>query len=89
VLRGGTAIQTTTIAAGVALIIWRVVIRQVFSTTLGFVILFLIFVGLSVAVYVLWYWFFFEHPAELATKLPMSSKKRRRKRKEFFDRLPK
>ena len=58
VLRGATAIQTPTIAAGVALIIWRLLIRQVFSTTLGFVILFLIFVGLSVAVYVLWYCFF-------------------------------
>jgi hypothetical protein len=31
----------------------------------------------------------FEHPAELARKVPMSSKERRRKRREFFDRLPK
>jgi hypothetical protein len=81
VLRGGTAIQATAIAAGVALIMWRLLIRQVFSTTLGFVILFLIFVGISVAVYVLWYWFLFEHPAELAAKLPMSSKEQRRKKK--------
>jgi hypothetical protein len=83
VRRGGTAIQTTTIAAGVALIIWRVLIRQVFSTTLGFVILFLIFVGLSVAVNVLWYWFFFEHPAEVLTRLPMSSKERQEEERVF------
>jgi hypothetical protein len=34
-------------------------------------------------------WVFFEHPAEIAKKLPISSIELRRKKKKFFDTLPK
>ena len=33
-----------------------------------------------------WYW---NRPAELATKFPISAKELRRRRKEFYDNLPK
>ena len=89
VLSVGTAIQTTAIAAGVALLIWRYLLSQLLSRAIGFGILFLIFLGLAVAFYVLWMWIFFEHPAEIAEELPISSQELRRKRKRFFDSLPK
>jgi hypothetical protein len=84
VLSVGTAIVTAPIAAALALIIWRKL-----GPTLGFGAFFLIFAILAVAFYVLWMWVFFEHPAEIAKKLPISSKELHRKKKEFFDNLPK
>jgi hypothetical protein len=89
VLSVGTAIQTALIAAGFALIIWRRFIWRQLSPTFGFAVIFLIFVVLALAFYVLWIWVFFEHPTEIAKKLPISSKELRRKKKEFFDNLPK
>jgi preprotein translocase subunit SecY len=59
------------------------------SPTFGFAVVFLIFVVLTVTFYVLWMWVFFEHPAEIAKKLPISSIELRRKKKKFFDTLPK
>src|SRR5437763_3434501 len=85
----GTAIQTTAIAAGLALIIWRYWLSRLHRRTIGFGILFLIFLGLAVAFYALWMWVFFEHPAEIAERVPISSQELRRKRKRFFDSLPK
>jgi hypothetical protein len=89
VLSVGTAIQTTAIAAGVALIIRRYWLSRLLSRTIGFGILFLIFLGLAVAFYAVWMWVFFEHPAEIAERGPISSQELRRKRKRFFDSLPK
>jgi hypothetical protein len=83
VLRVGAAIQAMLYAGAVTLIVWR------FSSTLRSGALFLVFAGFSVAFYFLWIWFFVVHPAELAKKLPISGKELRKKRQEFFDRLPK
>jgi hypothetical protein len=48
----------------------------------------LIFVGLCVMFYFVWYWVFYERPAELEKRLPVSSKELRRRKKEFFENLP-
>jgi hypothetical protein len=88
VLSVGTAILSALFSAGFSLMIWKRFIWQL-SPTFGFAVLFLIFVVLAGAFYVLVMWFFFEHPGEIAKKLPVSSSELRRKQKEFFDNLPK
>ena len=85
----GTLVMMAALAAGMALIIWRAFIGQRLSPTFSFGVLFLIFVVLTFALYVAWMWIFFEHPAEIAKKLPTSGKELRRKKKQFFDDLPK
>lgn len=85
----GTLVMMATLAAGMALIVWRVFIWQRLSPTFGFGVLVVIFVVLTFALYVVWMWIFFEHPAEIAKKLPISGKELRRKKKQFFDNLPK
>jgi hypothetical protein len=76
-------------AAVVTLIIRRYVLSRLLSRAVGFGFIFLIFLGLAVAFYVLWTWLFFEHPAEIAEKVPVSSQVLRRKRKRFFGNLHK
>ena len=73
----------------VARVIWRRFIWRQHSPTFGFAVVFLIFVVLTATLYVLWMWVFFEHPAEIAEKLPISSIELRKKKKNFFDTLPK
>lgn len=85
----GTLVMMAAIAAGIALIIWRAFIWQRLSPAVGFGVLFLIFVVLTFALYVVWMWVFFVHPPEIAKKLPTSGKELRRKQKQFFDNLPK
>jgi len=82
VLRIGTAMQAILYAVLVTGIVWR------FNPTLPYGALVLIFVGFCIAFYFLWIWVFVERPAELAKKLPISSKELRRKRQEFYDNLP-
>jgi hypothetical protein len=50
--------------------------------------LLLIFAGACVASYFVWNWMFFERPAELNKKIPISSKELRGRTKEFYDNLP-
>jgi hypothetical protein len=89
VLSVGTAIQTAVIAAGFALIIWKRFIWQQLSPALGFALFLLIFIVLAAAFYVPLKWIFFEHPAEISKKLPISSRELRKKKTQFFDNLPK
>jgi len=77
VRRVGAAMQAMLYAAVVTTIIWR------FNLTLRFGALFLTFAVFSVAFYFLWTWIFVERPAELAKKLPISSKELRRKHENF------
>jgi hypothetical protein len=83
--RTGTALLTMLFAAGITLVIGKLLQRP-FSLIFGFA-LFLFFLGLWLIFYALWYWFFFEHPAENAKKLPISSKELRRRTKAFYDNL--
>jgi hypothetical protein len=50
--------------------------------------LLLTFTGLCIAYYFVWKWFFYERPAELEKKLPITSKELRRRKREFYDNLP-
>jgi hypothetical protein len=51
-------------------------------------LLFIVFVGSLCASALVMEWVFFRRPAELKKKLPIGSKELRRKRKEFYDNLP-
>src|SRR4051812_10063516 len=84
----GNLILTVPLAAAVAGIVWKLSIWRLVNQTLGFVALFITFVVLAVVFYALleWCW---KRPAELAKKLPISSKVLRTRRKEFYDNLPK
>ena len=84
----GNLILTVPLAAAAAGIVWKLSIWRVINQNLGFVALFITFGVLAVVFYALveWYW---NRPAELAKKLPMSSRVLRRRRKEFYDNLPK
>ena len=52
-------------------------------------LLLLMFIGLCIAYYFVWNWVFYERPAELEKKLPITSKELRRRKKEFYDSPPK
>jgi len=59
-----------------------------FVPTLSLVFLILIYIAVSAIFTVAWTWVFFEWPAELKKKLPISSEELRRRKKEFYDSLP-
>ena len=84
----GTALQTTILAALVALVIWRYGLARL-ASPFRFGIFVLVFAVLSVAFYKIWTWVFFVHPAEIAEKHQPTGKELRWKRKRFFDSLPK
>jgi hypothetical protein len=48
----------------------------------------LIFFGLWIVSVFAWRWIFFDRPRELDRKMPISSRELRKRKKEFFDRLP-
>lgn len=83
VQRVGAALQAILYAVVVTLMVWGL------KPTLRTGVLFRIFGGFCIAFYFLWTWFFVERPAELAKRLPISSKELRRKRQDFYDSLPK
>jgi hypothetical protein len=59
-----------------------------FSTKMGLLPTTLIFSGLFIGFYFAWRWVFFERLDELDKKFPVSSKELRRRKKEFYDSLP-
>jgi hypothetical protein len=88
VLSIGVAIMTLPLAAGMAVILWRRFNWERLSPTLGFGLLFLAFIILAVDFYILVTWVFLVHPPEITKKL-LSSRELHRKKKEFFNNLPK
>jgi len=52
------------------------------------VMLFIIFAASNAGCYLIWNWVFFVRPAELKKRLPITGEELRRKRKEFYDSLP-
>jgi len=50
--------------------------------------LFIIFAASNAGCYLIWNWVFFVRPAELKKRLPITGEELRRKRKEFYDSLP-
>jgi hypothetical protein len=88
VVRVGSMVMAIPLAGGAALVVWKLSIWRLVSQTLGIVAFLVIFVVFAVVFYplVAWYW---NRPAELAKKLPISSKELERKTKRYFDSLPK
>jgi hypothetical protein len=86
-LRAGFIVLAVPIAAGLALIVWKLSFWRLINPTLGFVTLFITSVVFSIAFYLLLVWLF--ETAEVAKRLPTSSRELRRKRRAFFDNLPK
>ena len=66
----------------ITLIVWRL------YPTLRPGSFFLIFVGSCVAFYFVWKWVFFDRRAELDEKVPIPAKELRKRRKQFFENLP-
>ena len=88
-IRVGTGVTTTAIAGALTLLIWMRLLSRSNSPSLAFVLALLTFIGLSFALYRLWYWIFFKRSAEIADKLLLGGKERRRRREEFYSNLPK
>ncbi|MGP0096472.1 MAG: hypothetical protein ACLPHI_05520 [Terriglobales bacterium] len=86
-LRAGFIVLAVPIAAGLALIVWKLSFWRLINPTLGFVTLFITSVVFSIAFYLLLVWLF--ETAEVAKRLPTSSRELRRKRRALFDNLPK
>jgi hypothetical protein len=87
-LRAGFIVLAVPIAAGLALIVWKLSFWRLINPTLGFVTLFITSVVFSIAFYLLLVWLF-EQTAEVAERGPTSSRELRRKRRALFDNLPK
>jgi hypothetical protein len=71
------------LAAGAALIVWKLSFWRAIGPTVGLAFFLVTFVVFTVVLYFLfeWYW-------KTNTRLPPSGKELRQKRKEFFDNLP-
>jgi hypothetical protein len=84
----GNIVFAVPLAAGAALIVWKLSIWRVISQAVGIVAFLVTFVVFAVVFYSLseWYW---NRPDEIAKRVPTSSKELRRKTKAFYDNLPK
>lgn len=85
----GRIVMAVPLAAGAALIVWKLSFWRVISQTLGVVAFLVTFVVFAVVLYSLLEWLFWKKPDEIAKRVPTSSKELRRKTKQFFDGLPK
>ena len=84
----GNVVLAVPLAVVVALIVWRLSFWRLISSTVGliaFVVSAVVFAAVFYSI-LEWYW---DRPDELAKRLPISSKELRRKKKQFYDSLPK
>jgi uncharacterized protein YacL len=88
VRHAGNKVIAVTLAAGVALIVWKLSTGRVISQTVGIVAFLVAFIVFAVVFYSFLEWFS-NRPDEIARRVPTSSKELRRKTKQFFDNLPK
>jgi hypothetical protein len=84
----GHLVLAVPLAAGIALIVWKLSVWRTISQALGLVAFLVSFVVFAVAFYSLFEWFW-SRPDEIAKKLPISGRELRTKRKQFYDSLPK
>jgi hypothetical protein len=87
-LRAGFVVLAVPIAAVSALIVWRLSFWRLINPTLGFVTLLITLVVFSLMFYFVLVWLF-KHTEKIARRLPTSARELRRKRRAFFDNLPK
>jgi|ERR1700730_4861019 hypothetical protein len=82
--RVGNIVLAVPLAAGTALIAWKLSIWRVMGQTLGFGFLVITFVVFFIVFYSALQWLQ-NRPAELAKRIPTSSKELHRQRKAFYD----
>ncbi len=84
----GSIVAAVPLAAGMALIVWKLSVWRVINQALGIVAFIVTFLVFTVVLYTLFEWFW-NRPDEIAKKLPISGKELRRKRKKYYDSLQK
>jgi hypothetical protein len=77
------------LAAGAALIVWKLSIWKAISQTIGLVAFLITFIVFAAVFYSILEWVFWNRPDEIRKRIPTSGKELRRQQKEFFDNLPK
>ena len=84
----GNVVLAVPLALGVALIVWKLSFWRLVSSTLGHIFFVVAAIVLAVVFYSMleWYW---NRPSQLAKRIPISSKELRRRKKQFYDNLPK
>jgi hypothetical protein len=80
----GNLVLAVPLAAGAALIAWKLSIWRAMGQTLGFGFLVITFVVFFIVFYSALQWYQ-NRPGELAKRIPTSSKELRRRRKAFYD----
>jgi phosphate/sulfate permease len=87
-LHVGTVVLVVPLAVGVALIVWKLSFWRLISSTLGLIFFTVAAIVFAVVFYSIleWYW---NRPAQLSKRIPISSKELRRRTKQFYDDLPK
>lgn len=84
----GNIVLAVPLAAGAALIAWKLSFWRILSQTLGFAFFLVTFVVFAVVFYSLLEWYA-QRPDEIAKRVPITSKELRRRTKEFYDNLSK
>ena len=89
VQRVGHTVLAVLYAAAAALIVWKLSIWRVIGPTFGLVFFLVTFVVFAVVLYSFLEWLFRKRPDEIAKRVPTPSKELRRRKKQYFDNLPK
>jgi hypothetical protein len=89
VQRIGHTVLAVVFAAAAALIVWKVSIWRVIGPTFGLVFFLVTFVVFAVVLYSFLEWLFRKRPDEIAKRVPTPSKELLRRKKQYFDNLPK
>jgi preprotein translocase subunit SecY len=88
VLHAGNIVFAIPLAAGAALIVWKLSVWRVISPTVGIVAFLVTWVVFAVVFCSFLKWLS-NRPDEVAKRVPTSSKELQRKTKQFYDNLPK
>ena len=89
VQRVGHTVLAVVFAAAAALIVWKLSIWRVIGPTFGLVFFLVTFVVFAVVLYSFLEWLFRKKPDEIAKRVPTPSKELLRRKKQYFDNLPK
>jgi len=89
VQRVGHTVLAVVFAAAAALIVWKLSIWRVIGPTFGLVFFLVTFVVFAVVLYSFLEWLFRKRPDEIAKRVPTPSKELLRRKKQYFDNLPK
>jgi hypothetical protein len=84
----GNVVLAVPLALGMALIVWKLSFWRLISSTLGRMFFVVAAIVFAIVFYSMleWYW---KRPGQLVKMIPISSKELRRRKKQFYDSLPK